>query len=74
MKKLLTVIGAAVAGAAAGILMAPKSGKEIREDIKKKAQEFSFGKRSLKKFAVKAAKPRVIGKRSQKSVIVLGIK
>ena len=41
MKKLLTVIGAAVAGVAAGILMAPKSGKETREDIKKKAQEFS---------------------------------
>lgn len=40
MKKVLAVIGAAVAGVAAGILMAPKSGKEIREDIKKKANEF----------------------------------
>lgn len=40
MKKLLTVIGAAAAGLAAGILMAPKSGKETREDLKKKAQEY----------------------------------
>ena len=39
MKKLLVVVGAAAAGFAAGILMAPKSGKETREDIKRKAGE-----------------------------------
>lgn len=36
MKKALTVLGAAAAGFAAGILTAPKSGKETRADIKKK--------------------------------------
>ena len=36
MKKLLVVVGAAAAGFVAGILMAPKSGKETREDIKAK--------------------------------------
>ena len=41
MKKLLTVLGAAVAGFAAGILTAPKSGKETIEDIKRKAGEAS---------------------------------
>lgn len=37
MKKLLTVVGAVAAGFAAGILTAPKSGKETRKDLKKKA-------------------------------------
>lgn len=48
MKKVLTVIGAAAAGFAAGILLAPKSGKETREDIKKKAGELKVeaGKRA----------------------------
>ena len=36
MKKLLTVVGAAAAGFVAGILTAPKSGKETRKDLKKK--------------------------------------
>ncbi len=39
MKKVAAVIGAAVAGFAAGILTAPKSGKETRRDIKQKADE-----------------------------------
>lgn len=39
MRKVLTVISAAVAGFAAGILTAPKSGKETRADLKKKADE-----------------------------------
>lgn len=39
MKKLIAVIGAAAAGFAAGILTAPKSGKETREDLKLKANE-----------------------------------
>ncbi len=39
MSKALKVIAATVAGFAAGILVAPKSGKETREDIKKKADE-----------------------------------
>lgn len=37
MKKALTVLVAAAAGVAAGVLMAPKSGKETREDLKRKA-------------------------------------
>ena len=37
MKKVLAIIGAAAAGFAAGILTAPKSGKETRKDLKKKA-------------------------------------
>lgn len=56
MKKLLTVIGAAVAGVAAGILMAPKSGKETREDIKKKAQEFGAEAEKRTEQAKNAAK------------------
>ena len=36
---LLTVIGAAAAGYVAGLLTAPKSGKETRKEIKTKAQE-----------------------------------
>ena len=39
MKKVLAALAAAAAGFAAGILTAPKSGRETREDIKKKAQE-----------------------------------
>ena len=38
-KKLVTGIVAAAAGFAAGILLAPKSGKETRADIKRKAGE-----------------------------------
>ncbi len=49
MKKVLAIIGAAAAGFAAGILTAPKSGKETRADIKKKAVE-------LKNEAEKGAK------------------
>lgn len=40
MKKLIAVIGAVAAGFAAGILTAPKSGKETREDLKKKAESY----------------------------------
>ena len=36
MKKVLAILGAAAAGFAAGILTAPKSGKETRADLKKK--------------------------------------
>lgn len=39
MSKVVNVIVAAAAGFVAGILLAPKSGKETREDIKKKALE-----------------------------------
>lgn len=35
------LVGAGLAGLAAGILLAPKSGKETRADIQKKAQELS---------------------------------
>lgn len=40
MKKLLAVVGAVAAGFAAGILTAPKSGKETREDLMRKADEY----------------------------------
>lgn len=36
MKKVLAILGAAAAGFAAGVLTAPKSGKETRADLKKK--------------------------------------
>ncbi len=35
------IVGAGLAGLAAGVLFAPKSGKETREDVKKKAHEVS---------------------------------
>ncbi len=56
MKKLLTVVGAAAAGFVAGILTAPKSGKETRKDLKKKtdALKKEAGKRADQ--AVAAAK------------------
>ena len=37
MKKVLAIIGAVAAGFTAGILTAPKSGKETRKDLKAKA-------------------------------------
>ena len=52
MKKVLAVIGAAAAGFAAGILTAPKSGKETRKDLKKKAGKL---KSDVEKVASKAA-------------------
>jgi gas vesicle protein len=39
MKKVLGMIAAAGAGYIAGVLLAPKSGQETREDLKKKADE-----------------------------------
>ena len=56
MKKVLTVLGAAVAGFAAGILAAPKSGKETRADIKKKAGELKTATAKITKKAQSAAK------------------
>ncbi len=52
MKKVLAIIGAAAAGFAAGILTAPKSGKETRKDLKKKAVKL---KSDTEKVAGKAA-------------------
>ncbi len=40
MGKLLTVLLAAAGGAIAGLLLAPKSGKETRQDLKTKADEY----------------------------------
>ena len=39
MGKLLNAVVAAAAGFAAGILLAPKSGKETREEIRARAQD-----------------------------------
>ena len=39
MKKLLALVGGIAAGFVAGILTAPKSGKETREELKNKASE-----------------------------------
>ena len=52
MKKVLAIIGAAAAGFAAGILTAPKSGKETRKDLKKKTIKL---KADTEKVAGKAA-------------------
>lgn len=51
MKKLLTVISAVTAGFVAGVLTAPKSGKETRADLKKKAGEL---KANAGEYAAKA--------------------
>ena len=56
MKKVLTVLGAAAAGFAAGILTAPKRGKETRADIKKKAGELKTATVKTAKKAQAAAK------------------
>lgn len=39
MNKLISVLAVAVAGATAGLLLAPKSGAETRKEIKAKAEE-----------------------------------
>ncbi|MDO4713025.1 MAG: YtxH domain-containing protein [Candidatus Saccharibacteria bacterium] len=49
MKKVIAAVGAIAAGFAAGVLLAPKSGKETRQDLKRKVAE-------LKKKADKTAK------------------
>ncbi|MDO5344065.1 MAG: YtxH domain-containing protein [Candidatus Saccharibacteria bacterium] len=56
MKKLLTVLGAAVAGFAAGILTAPKSGKETRAELKQKADHLKQEAGKTAKKASAAAK------------------
>ncbi len=56
MKKLLVVVGAAVAGFTAGILMAPKSGKETRQDIKDKTSSMKSKADKQVKQAKTAAK------------------
>lgn len=48
MRKLLSILTAAGAGYAAGVLMAPKSGKETRKDLSIKANH-------MKQIAVKKA-------------------
>jgi len=62
MRKLLTVLGAAAAGFAAGILTAPKSGKETRADLKKKAEE------AKKTAEQKAKQAKAAAKESAKTV------
>lgn len=63
MKKVLAVIGAAAAGFVTGILTAPKSGKETRQDLKKKAGEM---KAATEKTAQKAKQAAVAGAQSLK--------
>lgn len=59
MKKVLAVIGAAAAGFAAGILTAPKSGKETRKDLKKKAGKLKSDTEKVASKAAAAAKDSV---------------
>ena len=59
MKKVLTTVAAIAAGFAAGILAAPKSGKETREDIKKKAGELKTETDKKSKQAKAAAKDSI---------------
>lgn len=59
MKKVLAVIGAAAAGFAAGILTAPKSGKETRKDLKKKAGKLKSDAEKVASKAATAAKDSV---------------
>ena len=59
MKKVLAIIGAAAAGFAAGILTAPKSGKETRKDLKKKAIKLKADTEKVAGKAAAAAKDSV---------------
>lgn len=59
MKKALFAIAAAAAGFAAGILTAPKSGKETRADLKKKAGQVKQQAEKQAKRAKAAAKDSV---------------
>lgn len=42
MGKILTVLAAAAGGFVLGILLAPKSGKETRQDVKDKSKEYQL--------------------------------
>lgn len=59
MKKVLAIIGAVAAGFAAGILTAPKSGKETRKDLKKKAIKLKADTEKVAGKAVAVAKDSV---------------
>ena len=62
------VVFAAITGAVAGLLLSPKSGKENREDIKKKSEDIK------KKVQQKADEAKETGKKVKKSWIILSIK
>ena len=52
MSKVIKIVAAAAAGFVAGVLLAPKSGKETRADIKQKAEEakdYAAGKTEVAK-------------------------
>lgn len=59
MKKVLAIIGAAAAGFATGILTAPKSGKETRKDLKKKAAKLKADTEKVAGKATAVAKDSV---------------
>ncbi len=59
MKKVLAILGAAAAGFAAGVLTAPKSGKETRKDLKKKAGKLKSDAEKVADKAAAAAKNSV---------------
>lgn len=56
MKKLLKIVAVTAAGFAAGILLAPKSGKQTRADIKHKAGELKDQAEAELKTAKRVAK------------------
>ena len=55
-KFFLGIILGAVAGVAAGVFLAPKSGKETREDIKKQSKEALKNTKKISKKAYLGAK------------------
>ena len=59
MKKVLAIIGAVAAGFTAGILTAPKSGKETRKDLKDKAVKLKADTEKVACKATAAAKDSV---------------
>jgi gas vesicle protein len=64
MGKIISVLAAAVGGFVAGVLLAPKSGKETREDLKGKAD--SIKQKSTESFDRASEEVKAGGRRLKK--------